>query len=233
MSRDDARDDAGRTRKVPTEESAQISSAAEENSAPPTQPELILRASLVRLGEELASAFDSDLARNEVEYERARYIHALRAMSDFLRANRAPLQYRQRLNRLSVALSDLNDGKTDALLAQSSFGGVNAGDTTAEWTGRAYAALGMAALVAAGANRPKAAETAQRKIGGDVEKKTYLSWYDQFRAPAEKSKTKNWLARALFDNGQSLIDPKITPAAAKKLADYFFARAATQLRKQG
>jgi hypothetical protein len=192
----------------------------------------ILFASLVKLGDELEVAFESDPGRDDVKYERARYIHALRAMSDFLRVNNAPLNYARRLNRLAVALNDLNDGKTDMLLAQSSFGSVNAGATTVEWTGRANAALGMAVLVAAGANRQGAAKTARRKISVDVEVKKYLSWYDQFRAPAEKSKIKNSLARALFDEGRSLIDPEITPAASKKLADYFFALATTLLRKQ-
>src|ERR1700722_536526 len=83
------------------------------------QPETILRASLVKLGEELAVAFESVARRDDVEYERARYIHALSAVSSF---NNAPLNYAQRLHRLAVALSDLNEGKTDSLLAQSSFG---------------------------------------------------------------------------------------------------------------
>jgi len=191
-----------------------------------------LLVSMVTLSEGLEKAFDSDSDRKDEASERARYIHALRAMSDFLRANNAPLRYAQRWNRLAVALNDLNEGKVDELLAPSSFGGLNPGDPTIEWTARADAALGMAALVAGGATRAEAARKAQRKIGGDIEAKTCRSWFDQFRAPAEKSKTKNSLARALFDSGRSLIDPKISSSAAVKLADYFFERAATQLRKQ-
>jgi hypothetical protein len=61
---------------------------------------------------------------------------------------------------------------------------------------------------------------------------TYLSWYDQFRSPAEKSKIKNAQARALFDNGRSLIDPDISSSAARKLSDYFFKLADTHLMRQ-
>jgi len=60
-----------------------------------------------------------------VDYERARYIHAIRAMSDFLRANNAPLHFAQQFNRLAVAISDLNEGRTDALLAPTPTGGVD------------------------------------------------------------------------------------------------------------
>ena len=190
------------------------------------QPETILRASLVKLGEELAVAFESVARRDDVEYERARYIHALSAVSSF---NNAPLNYAQRLHRLAVALSDLNEGKTDSLLAQSSFGGVNAGATTAEWVGRANAALGMAALVAAGNTRKQAAKQAEQATG--IAASRLISWYDEFRKPAEKSKTSNSLARALFDNVMGLL-PLQNVHAAQKLADHFFGLAAVQFQKQ-
>jgi hypothetical protein len=198
----------------------------------PSSPLNALVVSLVTLSDNLGKAFDTDPERKDVESERARYIHALRAISDFLRTNNAPLRYAQRWNRLAVALNDANYGIADKLLAPSSFGSLNAGDPTVEWTARAQAALGMAALIAGGATRPQAAQIAQRKIGGHIEAKTYLSWWDQFIAPAERSKTKNSLARALFDGGRSLIDPEISSSAATKLADTFFERAAIQLRKQ-
>src|SRR5271166_373843 len=68
----------------------------------------ILLASMVKLADGLERAFDSNAERDDwAGYERARYVHALRAMSDFLRANNAPLRYAQRLNRLAVALADL------------------------------------------------------------------------------------------------------------------------------
>src|SRR6516162_4166112 len=190
-----------------------------------------LRVSIVTLSEGLEKAFDSQSDRKDVEYERVRFIHALHAISDFLRANNAPLRYAQRWNRLAVALNDANDARADPLLAPSSFGSLNAADPTVEWLARADAALGMAALVAGGASRVEAAKMAQRKIGGDIEAKTYLSWFDQFRASAEKSKTKNSLARTWFDNGRSLIAPEISSPAATKLARFFFKRAAIQLRK--
>ena len=79
-----------------------------------------LLVSMVTLSEGLEKAFDSDSDRKDEASERARYIHALRAMSDFLRANNAPLRYAQRWNRLAVALNDLNEGKVDELLAPSS-----------------------------------------------------------------------------------------------------------------
>jgi hypothetical protein len=191
-----------------------------------------LLVSIVALSNELEKAFDTDPARKDVEYERARYIHALRAISDFLRANNAPLRYAQRWNRLAVAFNDANRGILDDLFTPTSFGSLNAGAPTVKWAARANAALGMAALFAGGTARKVAAKTAQRKIGADIEGTTYLSWLDEFRKPADRSKIKNPLARALFDSGRSLIDPEITPSAATKLADYFFRCAAAQLRKQ-
>jgi hypothetical protein len=193
------------------------------------RPETILRASLVKLGEELAVAFDSDSARDDVEYDRARYIHGLRAFSDFLRANGAPLRYAQLWNQLAVALMDLNDGKTDELLAPSSFGSVNAGATTAEWVGRANAALGMATLVAVGNTRRQAAQHAERATG--IASSRLVSWYDEFRKPIEKSKTTNGLARALFDNALPLTSLQ-NAHEAQKLADHFFGLAAARLQKQ-
>ena len=109
-----------------------------------------LLASMVKLDEKLAVAFDSNPERHWVEYERARYIHALRAISAFRRTSNAPLHFAQQLNRLAVAIYDLNEGRTDALLAPTPTGGVNPGAQTAQWLGRANVALGMAALVAAG-----------------------------------------------------------------------------------
>ena len=188
--------------------------------------------SIVTLGDGLAKAFDSASGRKDVEYERARYIHALNVISVFLRKNGAPLDYSRRLNRLAMALNDANEGRSDPLLAPTSNGGVNNGDPTVDWEARANAALGMAVLAARGATRREAAETARRKIRADIDVTTYLSWYDQFRSPAEKSKIKNAQARALFDNGRSLIDPDISPSAARKLSDYFFKLADTHLMRQ-
>jgi hypothetical protein len=201
-------------------------------STAPLPPQLtLLRASLVNLGDKLADAFDSNPERHSVDYERARYIHALRAMSDFLRANNAPLHYAQRLNRLAVALSDLNGGRVDALLAPTPTGGVNPGAPTAQWLGRANVALGMAALIAAGKTRKPAAKEAERTTGIDVSK--LLSWYDEFRKRPDKSRIKNFLARALFDNGQQMIEGVMQDVpAARALAGHFLALAARQLRNQ-
>jgi hypothetical protein len=193
------------------------------------RPETTLRASLVKLGEELAAAFDSDAARDDVEYNRARYIHGLRAFSDFLRANGAPPHYAQRLYRLAVALMDLNDGKTDELLVPSSFGSVNPGAATTEWVGRANAALGMAALIAVGNTRKQAAQQAEQVTA--IAASRLLSWYDEFRKPIEKSKISNWLARALFDNALPLASLQ-NGDEAQKLADHFFGLAAARLQKQ-
>jgi hypothetical protein len=200
--------------------------------AAPLQPQLkILLASMVKLDEKLAVAFDSNPERHWVEYERARYIHALRAISAFLRTNNAPVHFAQQLNRLAVAIYDLNEGRTDALLAPTPTGGVNPGAQTAQWLGRANVALGMAALVAAGKTRKTAAKEAKRITGIDVSK--LLSWYDEFCKPVERSRTKNALARALFENGQQMIGLVMPDVpAARPLADHFFARGAEQLQKQ-
>jgi hypothetical protein len=200
--------------------------------AAPLPPQLkILLASIVKLDEKLADAFDKNPERYSVEYQRARYISALRAMSDFLRANNAPLHFAQQLNRLAVAIYDLNEGRTDALLAPTPTGGVNPGAQTAQWLGRANVALGMAALVAGGKTRKLAAKEAKRITGIDVSK--LLSWYDEFRKPVETTRIKNALARALFENAQQMIEVVMQDVpAARTLADHFFALAAVQLRKQ-
>jgi hypothetical protein len=191
-----------------------------------------LTVSMVTLAGGLEKAFDSETDRQDVGYERLRYMHALNAISVFLRENGAPLHYSRRLHRLAMALNDANEGRADPLLVPTSFGGVNTGAPTVDWEARANAALGMAVLAARGAKRREAAETARRKIGADINVTTYLSWYDQFRSPAKKSKIQNAQARALFDNGRSLIDPDISPSAARKLSDYFFKLADTQLMRR-
>jgi hypothetical protein len=115
-----------------------------ENAGKPS-PMNALLVSIVALSNELEKAFDTDPARKDVEYERARYIHALRAISDFLRANNAPLRYAQRWNRLAVAFHDANRGVWDELFTPTSFGSLNAGTPTVEWVAGVNAALGMAA----------------------------------------------------------------------------------------
>jgi hypothetical protein len=178
-----------------------------------------------------AFALQSKDDRSQAEHERARYIHALKAMSDFLRANNAPLHYRQRLHYLAIALNDLNEGKVDGLLEPTPTGGVNPGSVTSQWLGRANVALGMAALTAAGNTRNQAAKEAQRTTGIDVSK--LLNWYDEFRKPPDKSRIKNSLARALFDDGRGMIEVVMQDIpAAPALADHFFARAAAHLRNQ-
>jgi hypothetical protein len=193
------------------------------------QPGKILLAAMVKLGDSLETAFGSASSRNDVEYERARFVHALSAFSEFLRENDAPTLYSQRLHRLAIALSDLNEGKTDPLVAQSSYGSVNAGQTTAEWIGRSNAALGIAALVTTGSTRKQAATQAERATG--IKTSRLLSWYDEFRKPVGKSKTTNSLARARFADLSEFIVILHGPEA-QKLADHFFKRATEELQKQ-
>ncbi len=73
---------------------------------------------------------------------------------------------------------------------------------------------------------------AAQKIGGDTKASTCVSWFDQFRTPAETSKIKNSQARALFDNGRTFIDADLTSSAAEKLANYFFDLAAPTFGNQ-
>ena len=189
--------------------------------------------SLAKLHAEFEHAFTSPRKDNysKAEHERAQYIHSLKAISNFLRANNAPLHYAQRLFYLAIALNDLNEGKVDPLLEPRSTGGVNPGSVTSQCLGQANVALGMAALTAAGNTRNQAAKEAQRTIGIDVSK--LLNWYDEFRKPPDKSRIKNSLARALFDSGRGMIEVVIQDIpAARALADHFFARAAAHLRNQ-
>jgi hypothetical protein len=63
----------------------------------------------------LALAFDSPSDNPSSKYERARYAHALKAISTFLKEV-GIASYQMRFYRLALALDDLNHGSVDPLL---------------------------------------------------------------------------------------------------------------------
>jgi hypothetical protein len=187
----------------------------------------VLLVSLFVLGNKLNEAFPEQAKNSSPEHQRAQFVCALGALSGFLRANNAPLYFAQQLFRLAIALLDLNDGKTDPLLKPTPFGKANSGKATTEWLNRANAALGVAALIAAGEHRNEAAAHGSRKTG--IEKPKLVNWYDEFSKPNPKINAS--LARELFNSGRHMIEAVGQDVAAKRaLAEHFFSRA--QVRKQ-
>jgi hypothetical protein len=196
-------------------------------------PNEILLRSFVKLGDDLTDAFATP--RQDVEHEREQYVYALNAIGGFLEANNAPSHLAQRFYRLAIVLNDLNRGRINELTRLSPTGGINPGDATTEWLARANAALGMAVLIAAGSNRKQAAKAAMGSTGMAVSK--LLSWYDEFRKPANKSKIKNSLAREVFDQKLKIIEAEVKAQELSqdswhRLADHFFASAVSLHQKQ-
>jgi hypothetical protein len=200
---------------------------------------------LAKLGDELERAFDSHPHRISAKDQRARYVYALRAVSDFLRGAGAKPRYVSRLWRLAVALDDLNYGVVDPLLKGTATGSRPPGDTWL-WCARANVALGICVLVESGLSRKEAAEKAthdyqkvselaafERENPSATETKI-LGWYDEFARGRAKSRIKNTVAHSIFEASQQIIalavqDLTAGPAPSKAgvlaFAGYFFAKA--------
>jgi hypothetical protein len=139
-------------------------------------------------------------------------------MSDFLRANNAPLHFTQPLYRLAITLSDLNDGKVDPLLTPTPIDdekGANPGKVTTAWIAHANAALGMVALMAAGNSRTEAAQAGMQAMPGiNVVESKLITWCDEFRRPADKRRVGSSQACVIFDNGRQWIEMAANDSAA-------------------
>ena len=181
-----------------------------------------------RLINELDQIFSQQPEDDRPEEEREQYMRAFTAIGVFLQEHDAPRHVQRRLYRLGIALDDLNLGKADTLLQPTSFGGGNAGLDTNVWIGRANAALGMAALIAAGDNREEAATSAMRAIG--IKKSQVLRWYDEFRKAGDNRLIASSHAASIFDDGQKVINafPK-DPMGHRRVATRFFKLAAERL----
>jgi hypothetical protein len=216
-----------------------------DDAQEPTRSVAPLVKALAKLGDELEQAFDSQPDRISAKDQRARYVYALRAISDFLRAAGAKLPYVNRLWRLAIALDDLNQGIVDPLLKEMATGGLRPAGDTWLWCARANVALGMCVLIESGFNRTEAAQRAARdypkisklaafdKDQGTTETKI-LNWYDEFRKGRAKSRIKNTLAHSIFETPQQEIalavqdftaGPDQSKAHLFAFADYFFAKA--------
>ena len=108
----------------------------------------------------MARAFDTKSADRSVKYDRARYIHALKAISKFLKKVGASGSYEKRLYRLALALDDLNRGTVDPLLQPIETGGTKKYNASWIWCARARVSLGIFALLKSGLTRADAAEKA-------------------------------------------------------------------------
>ena len=169
------------------------------------EPELAaVQEVLARLGDELERAFNSNPERNWLEYERARYVHALAAVAKFLDANTKSHDLSRRFYRLALALTDLNRGVVDPLLAVTPTGGINPGYDLRTWCARASVALGVHVLKVAGLTRKRAAKKAASYFR-EITETQILTWYDEFRKPADKSKIQN-VARDIFEDGRQFVE---------------------------
>jgi hypothetical protein len=165
----------------------------------------------------LAVAFDSQSDDQSARYERARYAHAFKAISNFLKEI-GITSYQKRLYRLALAFDDLNRGTVDPLLEPVETGGTKKLNVSWVWCARANISIGILALLKAGLTRKDAAETAARefpKIGdlaGQVSRANpsstatkILSWYDDLNK-GDRSKIKNPQALTLFAAGKQEIE---------------------------
>jgi hypothetical protein len=201
---------------------------------------------LAKLGAELELAFDGNPNRTSIEDERFRYVYALRAISDFLRAAGAKPPHVSRLWRLAMAIADLNDSIVDPLLKERPTGGNRPPDSTRLWCARANVALGICVLVEsrffsrteaakrAAHDYPKISELAAFNKDQSTTETKILSWYDEFRKGRDKSRIKNTVAHSIFERPQQEIalavqdftaGPDQSNANLFAFADYFFARA--------
>jgi hypothetical protein len=196
---------------------------------------------IVALKEKMARAFETKLGERSPKYERARYVHALKAISTFFGQVEAP-SYREHFYRLALALDDLSHGAVDPLLRPVDTGGTKKHNASWAWCARAHISVGILALLKAGLTRAAAAKYAARefpKIKGlaglnrknpsSTETKV-LSWFDDF-SKGGRSKIKNQQALAIFASGQQEIE-KLPPDAnaLHRIANRLFALAVKSVR---
>jgi hypothetical protein len=184
----------------------------------------------------LTVAFDSQSGDRSPKYERARYAHALKGISDFLKEI-GIVSYQKRFYRLALALDDLNRGTVDPLLEPIKTGGAKDRNVSWVWCARAQVSVGILALLKVGLTRRAAAQQAARKFPkieelAGVSRKNpsstatkILSWLDDFNKGA-RSKIKNPQALAMFASGQQEIEklPKDS-GRLQKTANRMFASA--------
>jgi hypothetical protein len=191
---------------------------------------------IVDLKEKIARAFETKLGERSSKYERARYVHALKAISTFFGDVEAR-SHRKHFYRLALALDDLNRGAVDPLLRPVDTGGTKKHNASWAWCARADVSVGIFALLKAGLTREDAAQIAarnfpkikelvglNRKNPSSTETKV-LSWFDDFKKGA-RSKIKNQQALALFASGQQEIEKLPRDAdGLHRVAHRLFARA--------
>jgi hypothetical protein len=181
----------------------------------------------------LALAFDSPSDNPSSKYERARYAHALKAISTFLKEV-GIASYQMRFYRLALALDDLNHGSVDPLLEPVKTGSAKNRNVSWVWCARAHVSVGILALLRAGLSRKNAAQRAARKfpeikelVGRTTPSSTttkILSWYDDFNK-GDRSKIKNRQALAMFASGKQEIDKLPKDADLYNAAHRMFALA--------
>jgi hypothetical protein len=196
---------------------------------------------VVDLKKKMACAFETKLGERSSKYERARYVHALKAISTFFDQVEAH-SYGEHFYRLALALDDLSRGTVDPLLRPVPTGGTKKHNASWAWCARAHISVGIFALLKAGLTRETAAQNAarefpkikdlaglNRKIPSSTETKI-LSWFDDFSKGA-RSKIKNQQALVIFASGQQEIEKLPRDAnGLHRVAHRLFARAVRSVR---
>jgi hypothetical protein len=196
---------------------------------------------IVELKEEMARAFETNPGERSPKYERARYVHALKAISTFFGQVESRI-HREHFCRLALVLDDLSRGSVDPLLRPADTGGTKKHNASWAWCARAHVSVGIFALLKAGLTRKAAAQNAARefpkikelaglnRITPSSTETKILSWFDDFSKGA-RSKIKNQQAIAIFTSGRHDIEE--LPADADRLhsvARRLFARAVRSVR---
>jgi hypothetical protein len=187
----------------------------------------------------LRRAFDSAKPASspvkDAPYERARYVNALKAVSDLIKATSGQKQHMKCFYRLALALEDLNYDIVDPLLKPTL--GRTKQHASSTWCARANVALGILALIRSTMARPagpmkrkEAAKQAARdfaeisKLAGVSRREPtstetkILSWYDDFMS----GKVKNRQATALFNDGRQAIEHLVGDPRLRKVATRMF-----------
>jgi hypothetical protein len=195
---------------------------------------------IVDLKKEMSRAFETKLDERSLKYERARYVHALKAISTFFDQVEAR-SHGEHFYRLALALDDLSHGTVDPLLRPVDTGGTKKHNASWAWCARAHISLGIFALLKAGLTRAAAAKYAatefpkikelaglNRKIPSSTETKV-LSWFDDF-SKGGRSKIKNRQALAIFASGQQDIEKSPDANGLHRIAKRLFALAVKSVR---
>jgi hypothetical protein len=199
---------------------------------------LILAEHVLKLNQRLAQALGPNAADDgSPEFERDRYVLAMIAFGDFVIASGGEPTIANKIVELGSMLSDLSHGTVADVLRPPTFSNRHA-DVSRVHRARAYAALGIYALIKNGKSRNEAAGEAARKIpnlarlcsdkkmgskktAASTAQSAALSWYEELK----KGRARHVQAVHIFNTGRANIDlvheAKIHSALPKSARFYF------------